>query len=106
MSDRRFVAGLACRLGGSRLWAKPMQRLAPEVSILAQIVAVLKTEAVIEDIVLAIADEPENRWLSGYASRLDCCHSFGDTADVLGRLIEAGESVGATDLVRKTTESP
>jgi spore coat polysaccharide biosynthesis protein SpsF len=106
MTDRRFVGGLACRLGGTRLWAKPLQRLAPDVSILGQIVGVMKTVPVIEETVIAIADEPENRWLGGLADDLGCAHSFGDETDVLGRLIAAGESVGATDLVRKTTESP
>src|SRR5437868_522684 len=103
---RHAVAGLACRLGGTRLYGKPLQPLGPDVSILEQIVLCLRGESFIEEIVLAIAEDRENRWLSELASELGCTYVFGDTDDVLARLIRAGESVGATDMVRKTTESP
>jgi spore coat polysaccharide biosynthesis protein SpsF (cytidylyltransferase family) len=83
-----------------------MQPLAPGVSILSQIIAAVRTESFVSEVVLAIADEPENRWLTGFAGRLGCSYVLGDTKDVLERLILAGESTGATDLVRKTTESP
>ncbi len=103
---RRVVAGLACRLNGTRLYAKPLQALAPGVSILEHIVASVRSDPQVDDVVLAIADEPENRWLAGLAERLGCGAVFGDPHDVLRRLIDAGEAVGATDLLRKTTESP
>jgi spore coat polysaccharide biosynthesis protein SpsF (cytidylyltransferase family) len=83
-----------------------MQPLAPGISILAQIVAAFRSESFISEIVLAIADEPENHWLASLATDMECEYVFGDTEDVLGRLILAGESMAATDLIRKTTESP
>lgn len=104
--DRRVVAALACRLGGTRLWAKPLQPLVPGVSILDHIVATLAPEQFIDEVVLAIADEPENRWMTRVADELGCRFVFGDTEDVLGRLILAAEAAGATDVLRKTTESP
>ncbi len=104
--SRRLIAGLACRLTGSRLYGKPLQSLAPGVTILAQIVACIRAARVPAEVVLAIAESPANTALRHTAEELEAPYVLGDEKDVLGRLILAAEAHGATDLLRKTTESP
>jgi spore coat polysaccharide biosynthesis protein SpsF len=104
--SRRLIAGLACRLTGSRLYGKPLQNLAPDVSILAHIVACIREARVPAEVVLAIAESDENVALRVAAEELDAPYVLGDEEDVLGRLIRAAEAHGATDLLRKTSESP
>ncbi|HET7484912.1 MAG TPA: hypothetical protein VFJ64_05980 [Solirubrobacterales bacterium] len=106
--SRRLVAGLACRLTGSRLYGKPLQSLDPGsgVTILSQIVACIRAARVPAEVVLAIAESPANVALRYTAEELDAPYVLGDEKDVLGRLILAAESRDATDLLRKTTESP
>jgi spore coat polysaccharide biosynthesis protein SpsF len=104
--SRRPIAGLACRVTGSRLYGKPLQNLAPGVMILDQIVACIRASAVPAEVVLAIAESPENAALRVAAEKLEAPYVLGDERDVLGRLIAAAEAHGATDLLRKTTESP
>jgi len=104
--SRRLIAGLACRLTGSRLYGKPLQAVAPGVTILAQIVASIRAADVPAEVVLAIAESEENAALRLAAGDLGTPYVLGDEKDVLGRLIAAAEAHGATDLLRKTTESP
>jgi spore coat polysaccharide biosynthesis protein SpsF len=106
--SRRLVAGLACRLTGSRLYGKPLQSLDPGsgVTILSQIIACVRASRVPAEVVLAIAESPANTALRYTAEELEASYVLGDEKDVLGRLILAAEARGATDLLRKTTESP
>ena len=104
--SRRLIAGLACRINGSRLYGKPLQSLGPGVSILAQIVASVRAARVPAEVVLAIAEPEENVPLRLAAAELEAPYVLGDEVDVLGRLIRAAEARGATDVLRKTTESP
>lgn len=103
---RRLIAGLACRLSGSRLYGKPLQNLAPGVSILGHVVACIRAARVPADVVLAIAESAENIPLRIAAEELEAPYVLGDEDDVLGRLIRAAEAHDATDVLRKTTESP
>jgi len=104
--SRRLIAGLACRVTGSRLYGKPLQNLAPGTTILAQIAACVRASAVPAEVVLAIAESAENTALRVAAEELEAPYVLGDEIDVLGRLIRAAEAHGATDVLRKTTESP
>jgi len=104
--SRHLIAGLACRLNGARLYGKPLQNLAPGETILAQIVACIRASTVPAEVVLAIAEPAENTALRMAAEELEAPYVLGDEEDVLGRLIHAAEAYGATDVLRKTTESP
>jgi spore coat polysaccharide biosynthesis protein SpsF len=104
--SRKLIAGLACRITGSRLYGKPLQNIAPGVTILAQIVALIRAEQIVDEVVLAIAETPENEPLVLAAGALGCPYVRGSESDVLGRLITAAEAHGASDVLRKTTESP
>lgn len=106
--SRRLVAALACRLGGSRLYGKPLQPLDPKagVTILDQIVANLRTHPVIEDIILGVSEGGENQAFVDVARRLGLRLLWGDPVDVLQRLIDCGHAAGASDVFRLTTECP
>src|SRR5258707_13745548 len=104
--SRRLIAGLACRLGGTRLYAKPLQNLAPGVWIVAHIVACIRAARLPAEVVLAIAESAENTGLRIAAEELEAPYVLGDETDVLARLIHAAEAHEATDLLRKTSESP
>jgi spore coat polysaccharide biosynthesis protein SpsF len=104
--SRRLIAGLACRVTGSRLYGKPLQNLAPGVAILDQIVTCIRAARVPAEVVLAIAESPQNTALRVAAEELEAPYVLGDEVDVLGRLLRAADAHGASDLLRKTTESP
>jgi spore coat polysaccharide biosynthesis protein SpsF len=106
VTQRRLAGVLACRLTGSRLYGKPLQNLAVDTPILGVIVDVLRAQDFVDDVVLALADEPDSAALEAWAARHDVRWVRGHPTDVLGRLIVAAEWCGATDVLRKTTESP
>lgn len=106
--DRRLVAVLACRNTGSRLYGKPLQNLDVEagVTILDHIIDCLKSIHAIQDIVLAIAQGPENEGFVHSAKKHRIRHIFGDEEDVLMRLIKGARAANASDIFRVTSESP
>lgn len=104
--SRRLVAVLACRANGTRLYGKPVQILNNNVTILDQIVATIRKFPIIEDIVLAISEEPENRMFIDIAHELGCQYILGDARDVLSRLVAGGRHAAASDVFRVTTECP
>jgi len=105
---RRLTAALACRVQGSRLYGKPLQRLqiAGGVTILDHIIQLIKTLPPVQAIVLGIADGAANEPFKDAARRHAIDWIVGDERDVLRRLIECGERASATDVFRVTTECP
>lgn len=108
MNTKRLVAVLACRNNGSRLFGKPLQNIdiLHRISILEHIIRVLQGLKCIEEIILAVSDQPGNEFFQTIASKLGLKIVFGDDTDVLSRLIKGLELTGATDLFRVTSESP
>lgn len=106
--NRRLIAALACRVGGSRLYGKPLQNLDPEsgISILDQLINLLQTHAVIAEVVLGVSEGAENVAFLELAKRRGVRSIVGDQVDVLKRLIQCGQAAGGTDIFRVTTESP
>lgn len=105
---RRLVAALACRNQGSRLYAKPLQRLEVEkgVRIIDNIIDCLKTIRCIDEIVLGISEGVDSEIFTQVADEKGLRYVVGDQIDVLSRLISCGKLAGATDIFRITTESP
>lgn len=105
---RKLAAALACRIAGRRLYGKPLQALDVDagVSVLDQIIALLRAEPSIEDVVLGIADGADNDVFVGVAERHGVLAVRGSEEDVLQRLILCGQAASATDVFRVTTESP
>jgi len=108
MNERRLVAVLACRNGGSRLYGKPLQRLDVNSGwcILDQVIQNLRKLAPIQSIVLAVSRGIDNYVYSDYASRNNLPYIVGDEVDVLARLLQGLRFSSGTDLFRVTTESP
>lgn len=105
-SRRRLVAALACRNNGSRLYGKPLQNLTGDTTILDQIVAAIQRFPVIERTVLAISEGSANAAFVDFAHARRVSYVFGDSHDVLERLILCGRLERATDVFRVTTECP
>lgn len=103
---RRLVAAFACRAGGSRLYAKPLQNLEPGVSILDQLLHGAKSAPEIDEIVLGIAEGEENAVFMKAARTHGLKYIVGSEKDVLFRLIQCGRAGQATDVFRVTTECP
>ena len=105
---RKLAAVLACRNNGKRLFGKPLQALDIETnwSILDQIIFTLKNIKIIDEIVLAISFGIENKCFIEYAKKNSLKYVEGDEIDVLHRLNQGLNHVGATDLFRVTSESP
>ena len=108
MKSRRLVAVLACRNSGSRLYGKPLQRLDIKTgwSVLDQVITNVKKFDFVDEIVLAIANGPDNLAYKVYAETAGLRYVVGDEEDVLRRLLLGLELTQATDLFRVTTESP
>jgi spore coat polysaccharide biosynthesis protein SpsF len=103
---RRLVAALACRNSGTRLYAKPLQKLHGDQSILDQIIAALKRLPAIDEIVLGIAEGRANLAFLDVAEAHGIAHVIGNEDDVLMRLIQCGRAGKASDVFRVTTECP
>ena len=102
---RKLVAVLACRNGGSRLYAKPLQNLdQKKVSIIQFLIDTLKK--LIDEIGLAISNNKDNLIYQEIAKSNGIKFVLGDDADVLSRLIKCGKKLKATDILRITSESP
>ena len=105
-SNRRLVAALACRAGGSRLFGKPLQNLDQGVTILDHILEEMKSTSIIDAIVLGISEGIENQIFMDVAKRHNVGFILGDQKDVLQRLIQCGHHEAATDVFRITSECP
>lgn len=105
---RRLVAALACRVGGSRLYGKPLQHLDVEqrLTIVEHVVAQLRTEPAIAAVVLGVADGAENERFFTLARQMGIDAVSGGEDDVVGRVLHCGEAAGATDIFRVTPECP
>ena len=105
---RKLVAAFACRVGGSRLYGKPLQNLDFEqgITVLDQMVNLTETISSISSIVLGVAEGHENLSLVDFAKNRDVDYITGNEKDVLLRLIMCGRKVHATDVFRVTTENP
>lgn len=105
---RKLVATLACRNDGARLYGKPMQNLDVEngITVLDHMIDWLRTIAEVREIVLGISEGQANLVFIDVARKNGIPHIIGDKNDVLGRLIQCGDRVQATDVLRLTTESP
>jgi N,N'-diacetyllegionaminate synthase len=102
----KIIAAIACRIGSTRLFAKPLQLIDKQNSILELQLMQLAQPKLIDEIVLAISDDPENEVFVQFAKQHDLKYIRGDEVNVLHRLILAAEHVGAETVVRVTSECP
>lgn len=106
MTDRRLVAVLPCRCNSTRLFAKPLQPIAPGVAIAEYLFRSLASFDCIAEVRLAIAEGIGDCAFVDLAQRLRGNYWLGSETDVLGRVIACAQHAGATDVLRKTSEDP
>ena len=106
--NRKLVAAIACRNKSSRLYAKPLHYLdiKNKITILDFIISRLKRYRSINQIVLGISNEEENKVYIDIAKKFNIKYVLGDDYNVLSRLIKCGKIANATDIFRITSESP
>ncbi len=75
-------------------------------TILDHIVALLRTQQEISEVVLGISEGSANLAFAEFADARGLRRVTGDPRDVLSRLIACGRLSGATDVFRVTSESP
>ena len=105
---RKLIAAIACRNTGQRLYGKPSQNLdiKKNISVIAHIVKVLKSNNYIDEIILGISEGVDNLSFKNFAHRNSLRYVIGNEKDVLSRLIKCGKLGRATDIFRITSESP
>ena len=105
---KKLVAILACRNGGTRLYAKPLQNLdeQKQIKIIDYLIKSLKKKRCIDEIILSISKKKENLKYVSIAKKNSIKFVLGDDIDVLSRLILAAKLTKATDILRITSESP
>ena len=98
--SRKLVAILACRNGGSRLYAKPLQNLdnKKNITTLQFLITNLKKHKVVDEIGLAISNKKENLIYKEIAKKNSVKFTFGDDNDVLSRLIDCGDILKVNNL--------
>jgi N,N'-diacetyllegionaminate synthase len=101
----KISAVIACRVGSDRLFAKPIQHLLNN-SILEHQINQIKTSKFLEDIVLAISEDPGNEIFVEFAKKHNLKFVLGDDTDVLKRLIDGAKYVDADIIFRVTSENP
>ena len=105
---RKLALALAVRNSGSRLYGKPIQNLDIDNSytILDHIIDGFNKLSNVDEIVLGISEGIENEIFIDYAKKNNIKYVVGDENDVLARLIQCGDLVQATEIIRVTSESP
>jgi N,N'-diacetyllegionaminate synthase len=101
----KTAAILACRIGSTRLFAKPLQQLGHG-TILETLIQQLNQSKLINEIVLAISNNPGNEIFVDFARKNNLRFVLGDDKDVQKRLIDAADLVQADIIFRVTTEDP
>ncbi len=93
---RRLVAALACRVNGTRLYGKPLQLLDIDrgLSVLEYMVALLRSEPSIADIVLGVAVGTANEVFHEIAAGLGLSRTA--TASSRRRFEKSAATIGRT----------
>ena len=105
---RKLVAVLACRNGGSRLYAKPLQNLdeKKKINIISFLIDNIKKLKDVSEVALAISNKRENLQFIDIAKKRSIKYIIGDDVDVLSRLTTCARILKASDVLRITSESP
>jgi len=106
LQNRKLVAALACRAGGSRLYGKPLQNIGKDKTILRLLLEGVEATTEIQEAVLGISEGVENKPFELIAQNNHIPYIIGSEKDVLWRLVLCGRVTRATDVFRVTTECP
>lgn len=101
----KVAAVIACRVDSSRLYAKPLQQVGKH-RILELLLNQIKKSTLINEIVLAISENPGNEAFVNFAKVHKLKFIRGNDKDVLKRLIDGAKYVNADVVFRITSENP
>ena len=101
----KIAAIIACRNDSDRMYGKPLQKLG-KYTILHHLINQLKTSKRINEIVLAISENPGNEIFIDFAKKNKLKFVIGDDRNVLQRLIIGAKTVDANIVFRVTSENP
>ena len=104
----KLDAILACRVGGTRLYGKPLQFLdiKNRVTILEYLVRYIQQVKHVDSICLAIANGKQNYGFAELAERQGWNFVFGDEQDMLGRILKAAKKYDTDIALLNSSESP
>lgn len=104
-NQHRVAAVIACRVDSERLYAKPMQLLGTH-PILKLLIEEIKSSKFVDEIILAISENPGNEIFTEYALKNNIKFVVGDDKDVLDRLVLGAKYVNCNTIFRVTSENP
>jgi spore coat polysaccharide biosynthesis protein SpsF len=102
---KKVTAVIQARTGSTRYPGKVLRLLAGK-SLIEHIIIRLQQVTEIDQIVLAIPDMVTENSLADIAKKLQISSIRGSEEDVLARFIQAGDSLGAKNLLRICGDSP
>jgi spore coat polysaccharide biosynthesis protein SpsF len=105
-NDRRVVAVVQARMNSYRLPGKVLLQLVPGETILSFQLRRFRHACRVDHLMVATGDRPEDDQIVEACRQLGVDVFQGPEEDVLARLLEAGRSRGADDLVRITSDAP
>ena len=99
------IAIIQARMGSSRLPGKVMKEICgkPMIEILLERLSLSKK---LDEIVLAVSDQPENKLLLDYVSQLGFKVFQGSEENVLERYFQAAAALKTSNIVRITADCP
>lgn len=100
-----IAAIIQARTGSSRLPAKVLKPLG-DATVLRRVVDRVRAAPAIDEVVLAIPDTTDDDALAAHAATLGARVVRGSESDVLDRYFSAAQAVGATRVVRITSDCP
>jgi len=104
---KKIDAILACRVQGSRLYGKPLQKLATEgPTVLESLLDYVSSIKSVNSTILAISEESENDAFVNIAEKHNLNYVRGDQKDVLARIIKTANKFNTEIIFRATSENP
>ena len=104
----KLIAAIPCRVRSIRLYGKPLQHIDIEkrITILEYLVAQIKKQEEVREIVLAVSEEEENSPFFDLAKKMEIKAVAGDPEEVMSRMIKAVNHVQGETILRITSECP
>jgi len=101
----KVVAIIQARMGSSRLPGKSMMKLAGE-PLVGRVLERIKSSRLLDEIILAIPETPENKVLQALAERHQVKIFLGSENDLLDRYFQAARVAEAKYVVRIPADNP
>ncbi len=101
----KVIAIIQARMGSTRLPSKTMANIGDK-PLLAHIIDRVKNSNIIDDIIVATTDKPEDVQITNFAKKYGIESFMGSTEDVLDRFYQAARTKSTGVIVRITSDDP